>query len=183
MIFILFVFCGLLVLLMLAVVLWLWSLIVTRAPFVPIPKEIIPRIIEALKIGDDSVVYDLGCGDGRVLVGGYQVNPRARYVGIDKTLIPIAAAGVNLWLKKLNGKIKIYKKNFFKSDLSDATHIFTYLFPEIMQDLLSKLERELRPGARLVSCDFKFQNKKPARVINLGRAPHQLGHNLYVYEF
>ncbi|MEK7211069.1 MAG: hypothetical protein AAB731_00360, partial [Patescibacteria group bacterium] len=79
--------------------------------------------------------------------------------------------------------VKILRKNFFRADLSAATHIFTYLFPKPMNELLPKFKKELKPGARVVSCDFLFKEKEPAEIIELHRSKNQLARRLYVYEF
>ncbi len=162
-------------------ILWLWSLSVTKAPFVPIPNEVLPKIIEALKLTPSSVFVDLGCGDGRVLMAATKQFPNIRCIGIDKALFAIMSA--RFVARRMYPNISFIRSNFFKTSFRDATHVFTYLFPRLMNDLLPHLEKELRPGTRLVSCDFTFNNKKPVEVIELDRPQHALGKTLYVYEF
>lgn len=185
----------------------------------PVPKEILPTIIKALAIKKGSLVYDLGCGDGRVLVAAAKVQPQAQYLGIEKSFLPYFLARFNIWRRpqakinlvpstgildpagrisltpihprsKLRGilgrcGINIFRQDFFKIDLSPATRVFLYLFPEQMVKLLPKLEAELKPGTRVVSCDFVFPNKKPLRVINWAGIPKLIStkHKLYVYQF
>lgn len=161
---------------------YLASLAIPRAPFVPIPKEVLPQIIDALKIAPNSVVYDLGCGDGRVLFAGFKREPNATFIGLEKSLFPFVVASSRVQnFQKIH--ISIYKKNFFSADLSNATRVFLYLFPKLMKDLLPKLERELKPGTRVVSCDFAFTNRQPVETISLNRSSNSLGRTLYVYEF
>lgn len=159
------------------------EIITTRVPFVPLPKEVVPMVCQAMEIKKGSVVYDLGCGDGRVLIAGYKMEPEARFIGFDKNFIPFFISW--LYLKKIgrSQEIKIFRENFFKKDLSQATHIFTYLSSEVMDDLLPKLERELVSGTCLVSCDFCFFKKRPIKIIELERPPRVLGRKLFVYEF
>ena len=155
----------------------------TRVPFVSVPEEVLPEILKALKIQKKSIVYDLGCGDGRVLLKAWETEPEATFVGLEKNLIPFALARVRkIFLKKKNS-IRIVCADFFKQNLSEATHIFTYLYPEVMNDLLPKLEKELAPGTRLVSCDYQFSYKKPVEIIDLNRPVKSLGRTLFIYEF
>ena len=178
------VFIIFLILLILSVaviaILLFWSDLTTRAPFVPIPKAVLPAIVEALAITPESEVWDLGCGDGRVLLAMQAKIPKAKYIGADKDIIPYWLAKFRT--RKIKG-IEIKRQNFLRSDLSNATHIFAYLFPVVLSALLPKLRQELKPGARLVSCDFIFTQKEPVKVINLNRPKGKLGRFLYVYEF
>ncbi|MBU1348656.1 hypothetical protein KJ781_01145 [Patescibacteria group bacterium] len=165
------------------IIIWEASLALTDAPFVPIPPETLPPIVEALKLADTSVLYDLGSGDGRVLVSCWMHHPKASYVGIDVALAPTWFARWRLFRLGRPMTIHIMRRNFLTTDLSNATHVFTYLFPGLMEKLLPKLERELKPGTRLVSCDFPFKGKEPLEVIDLGRPERARGRRLYVYGF
>jgi len=161
-------------------VLLFWSSLITRAPFVPAPREILPAIVQALGLKEESVVYDLGCGDGRVLEACWNQQPQARYAGLEKDWLPFWLAK---WRLRHNKDIKIIQQNFFKHDLSGATHIFLYLFPEVMDQLLPKFEKELQSGARVVSCSFRFSHRDPTERIDLHRPEGLLGRELYIYDF
>lgn len=163
-------------------VLIFWSLLERKSPFVSVPKKLLPEIVKALELKEGSVVYDLGCGDGRVLLACYKECPNARYVGVDKNIVPYLFAKINLWFGKVSN-IKILRKNFFNCSFCDATHIFTYLSFEHMDGLFPILEKELRPGARLVSSDFFFKNKKPIDIIDLKRPENSIVRKLYIYQF
>jgi len=160
-----------------------WSMIFTKAPFVPIAKKVLPEIIKAMDIKSDSKVYDLGCGDGRVLIAAWRSQPRAKYVGLDKDWLPMICSWWQLRRTDQPKNIVILRRDFFKQDLSNATHIFTYLFPKLMDQLLPKLQAELQPGTKLISCDFYFTNKKPSQIIDLQRSKNALAKKLYVYKF
>lgn len=157
-----------------------WSLFATRAPFVEIPKGVLDDIVKAMDVRPGDVVYDLGSGDGRVLEACYRVQPNAKYIGIDKALVPHVWAK---WrLRKIpKEKIELLHKNFFKHDLSGATCVYVYLFPGLLKSLLPKLQRELKPGARIVSCDFEFEGLEPSEVIDLQRPKGKRGRKIYVY--
>jgi hypothetical protein len=109
--------------------------------------------------------------------------PEAKYIGIDKAIVPHVYAKWKL-RKILGSNVKLLHKNFFRQDLSDATHIYLYLFPGLLKSLLPKLEKELKPGTRVVSCDFEFPEEfKPVQVIDLNRAKGKRGRRLYLYSF
>ncbi len=166
-------------------ILWMWGNMTAKVPFVGVPSKVLHEIEKALDINDDSVVYDLGCGDGKVLFYLYKKNPKATYIGIENSSFPtILAKTRNWWHKKFNtSKIEIIKKDFFEVDLSNATHIFTYLYPSLMDDLLPKLDKELKSGTKLVSASFHFTTKKEIKEIDLKRGRYQLTNKIYVYEF
>jgi len=174
-----------LLLVLILLFLWMWSAIKAKVPFIPVPNKILKDIEEALDLKDDSVLYDLGCGDGRVLAYLYKNNPKATYIGIENSLFPyILVSILNWWRRKeYKGNIKIFKNDFFNVDLSKATHIFTYLYPNIMDDLVSKFDRELKHGTRLVSVSFHLTSKREIKVIDLKRGRYQLTQKIYVYEF
>ncbi len=165
-----------------AIFLYQWSLFATRAPFVEIPKEILLDIVKTMDIKAGSVVYDLGSGDGRVLEACYKVEPNVKYVGIDKALAPYLLAKWKLRKLINSADVSFLHKNFFKHDFKDATHVYMYLFPGLLKSLLPKLEKELRPGVRIVSCDFMFPDIEPIEVIDLGRPKGKRGRKIYVYQ-
>lgn len=166
-------------------VIWMVSGYRSKVPFVPVPNSILNDIYKALDVKKDSVVYDLGCGEGRVLFYISKLIPTAKYVGIENSQFPLILARTRAWWhRKINKtKIEIVNQDFFSHDLSDATHIFTYLYPNVMDDLLPKLEKEVKNGTKLVSVTFKFTTKQPIKEIDLGRKKYQLARTIYVYEF
>jgi len=155
---------------------------INRAPYISIPNKVLPKIVDALNIQPNSVLYDCGSGDGRVLRACSQKEPQAKYIGLEMSLYPFMLSRL---LNRRYGfnNIEIKKHNFFKTDFSSATHIFTYLYPFVMDSLLPKFNKELSPGTILVSCDFKFKNKQPIKVIDLQRAEKALGRVIYIYQF
>lgn len=172
----------LLIVVFLILLLLLRSAITTKVPFVSIPEEILSDVVNALNLKLGSVVYDLGCGDCRVLLECWKSFPDARYIGVDKDIIPVCTA---YWRIRKAGKppIEIMRRNFFDVDISSATHIFVCLFPWMLDKLLPKFKNELRHGTRLVSCDYRFTSVEPIKEIDLNRENGLLGRRLYVYEF
>ncbi|MFH1078517.1 MAG: class I SAM-dependent methyltransferase [Patescibacteria group bacterium] len=165
------------------IIIWEWSLAFTDAPFVPIPPDVLPHIVAALELTDGSNMYDLGSGDGRVLFSCWANRSGASYVGIDIALAPTWFARWRRYRLGNPDAIRILRRDILTTDLSNATHVFTYLFPGLMEKLLPKLQRELKLGTRLVSCDFPFTHKEPVKVIDLQRPERSRGRKLYVYQF
>lgn len=164
--------------------LWAVGNIVNKVPFVATPSSTLKEIEKAFSLKDDSVVYDLGSGDGRVLFHLARNNPKAKYIGIENSKFPFILSKFGKFLNRKNsGNVKIINNNFFKQDLSSATHIFMYIYPNVMDDLLTKFDDELKPGTKLVSLSFKFTNKKPISEVDLRKNKNKFGRKLYIYEF
>lgn len=177
----------LIILLSLIFLFLLWAIgnFKNKVPFVTASSAVLRDIDKAMEVKDDSVVYDLGCGDGRVLFYLSNLNKKAKYIGIENNRFAIILARLGLIMnnKKNVGKVEIINNDFFNQDISDATHIFTYLYPNIMDDLLPKFDKELKTGTKLVSLSFKFTSKNPIAEIDLKRSKYKLGRKLYVYQF
>jgi len=180
-------FVALIIFLIVFISFILWSIgnLKSDVPFVTCSKGVLKNIKEAFSINDDSVVYDLGCGDGRVLFYLSRFNKNAKYIGVETSLFPFLLSKIGSFInnKKEGVGIEVIKNDFFKQDLSNATHIFVYLFPHVMDQLLPKLESELKKGTVLVSLSFQFKEKKAIHEIDLKRNKYQLGRKLYVYQF
>lgn len=158
--------------------------ITTRVPFVPVNREVVDKIIETLELKENSVLYDLGSGDGRILFASAKKFSGAKFIGIEKAPLPLLISKLPIfWKKKSYQNVSIISKNFFDVPLNNATHVFTYLSPQFMDEILPKFERELAPGTRLVTCDFVFSQKVPDKEIDLGREKFKLSKKLYVYVF
>ncbi len=150
----------------------------SRAPYIGTPRECIPHIVTHLGLKNGDIFYDLGCGDARVLMACAKSTPLAKHNGIEYSWYPYLLAKNNL----RNLPVKVVRESFYKTDLSNATHIYTYLMPSVMDDLLPKMTRELKSGAKVFSLDFKFKDKKPTTVIDLG-PKFSRGRHIYIYEF
>lgn len=149
--------------------------LVTGVPFVNSRKKIINFLIEEIKIESGKTLYDLGCGDGKVIFNLAKNNSQANFIGyeLNPSLIWIARI-----FRKLSN-VQYQRQNFFKVDVKNADYIFLFLFPELMDELLPKLEKELKPGAIVISNSFKFSKKQPFKSIE---SPIAL-ESLYFYQF
>lgn len=156
------------------------------APFIPLPKKSLKRLVEILEINEMDVVYELGCGDGRVLHELYKVKNVGTYIGIERNLVVYCIAYIRtkfFTTYHTNSTIKIVYGDIFNQELQDATLIIMYLFPEVMDDLLPKLKSELRKGTLLYSVSFQFRGKDPKMVVPLLEGKAYLAREVYVYEF
>lgn len=147
-----------------------------EVPFVSTPKSVIEQIIYALHISDNGTIFELGCGDGRVLKAIH--NPtKSKLIGVDNN--PMVLMVAHLRVRK---NAKLVRGDILKTDLSEATRVFCYLSDKLMAELEPRFERQLGSGSKVVSLQFRLPSRKPSRVIRLkdGRAWAQ---NLYVYDY
>jgi SAM-dependent methyltransferase len=143
-----------------SIILWALRIFEKKVPFSFVPYSKLEEIFQTLDLKKDSRVYDLGCRDGRTLFYFSKLIPEAKYIGIDDNLFSFIMFKVNKILNRTKvGNVLILREDFFESDLSSASHIFVHLYPNIMDDLLPKFDRELKRGTQLVSLNFHFTTK------------------------
>ena len=131
----------------------------TGAPFAATPSTIIDSLFSLVDITEKDVVYDLGSGDGRVLIAA--ANKGAKSIGWEINLPLYYYSLRQLKRSKINHKVTIHYGNFWNKKLSDATVIFAFLLPEYMDRLEKKIRREVSPGVRVVTYLAKLPNSKP----------------------
>jgi SAM-dependent methyltransferase len=149
----------------------------TGAPWVPTPNERVKKMLELAKIKRGDRIYDLGCGDGRI------VHLAAKLYGADAVgieLSPIVYAMGRLRNFILRSKSKIWLRNFKKIDYSDAHALCFYLLPDILKVMKPKFEAELKPGALIVSYAFQIEGWTPVFIEPRNREKHW--GPIYVYE-
>jgi cyclopropane fatty-acyl-phospholipid synthase-like methyltransferase len=112
------------------------------------------------KITSSDVVYDLGCGDGRIPIAAAQ-KYGARGIGIDIDPARIAEAKENAKAAGVTDKVTFLEQDLFTSDFKDATVVTLYLLPSLNQKLMPKLKAELKPGTRIVSHAFDMGPEWP----------------------
>ena len=154
---------------------WLW----TGVPYVPVRNEVIERVRAEMRIDAHSVVYDLGCGDGRVLFA-LAKDSDARFVGVEKAPFPYLAALVRKTISGRNN-VRILYGDIYTAPISDATHIYLYLFGEAMRKLEPTLMARVKNHTEVFSCDFIFPNMEPVRSMSVGSG--NSAHTLRVYSF
>jgi SAM-dependent methyltransferase len=130
-------------------------------PFVPTPDEVIPTMLDLARVTGDDVVFDLGSGDGRILIAAAQ-RFGARGVGIEIDPVRVREARDRARAGGVDYLITFREQDFFDADISDATVVMLYLMPRVNLQLRPRLLAELRPGTRIVSHTFDMGDWTPA---------------------
>jgi cyclopropane fatty-acyl-phospholipid synthase-like methyltransferase len=128
--------------------------------YVPTPQPVVDAMLTLAAVTDKDVVYDLGCGDGRIPITAAQ-KFGARGVGIDIDPKRIEEANENAKAAGVTDKVTFLTQDLFESDISAATVVTLYLLPSLNERLMPKLKRELKPGTRVVSHAFTMGTTWP----------------------
>ena len=131
--------------------------------FVPTREAVIEAMLDAAKVGPDDIVYDLGCGDGRIVAAAAKRGARA--VGIDIDPQRIKEANANAAQNGVTGKVQFRQEDLFEADIREATVVTLYLLPSLNVKLRPRLMEMLRPGTRIVSHDFDMGDWQPDETI------------------
>jgi len=148
------------------------------APFVTSSVKIVDRMLELAHLRPGEKLYDLGCGDGRILItaaGKY----KAKAVGVEISPKLVAEAQKNIDSAGLSDQATVIKGDLLETDLSDADVVTIYLATSLNEKLRPRLEHFLKPGARVISHDYAVPGWKPTQV---ERADDRHTHLIYVYE-
>jgi ubiquinone/menaquinone biosynthesis C-methylase UbiE len=135
-------------------------------PFVPTPERVVAKMLEVAKVGPRDVVYDLGSGDGRIVIAAAKKG--ARSIGIDIDPERIREARENARRAGVTKRVEFREGDLFKADFSDATVVTLYLLSGVNLKLRPKLLAELKPGTRIVSHGFDMGDWKPAGTYTVG---------------
>jgi ribosomal protein L11 methylase PrmA len=138
----------------------------TRKPdvvYVPTPEPVVKKMLTMAKVGPNDVVYDLGCGDGRIPIMAVRDFGAKSAVCVDIDPQRIKEIRANVEKAGLTDKIDVRHADMFTVDTSPATVVTLYLLPELNVRLRPKLQKELRNGARIVSQSFDMGEWKPAQ--------------------
>jgi ubiquinone/menaquinone biosynthesis C-methylase UbiE len=141
----------------------------TRTPdviYVPTPQEVVDTMLSLAKPTKNDLVYDLGCGDGRIVVTAAK-KYGARGIGVDIDPNRIAEANANVRAENVGDRVRIVQGDLFEFDFKDATIVTLYLLPSLNLKLRPKLWRELKPGTRVVSHDFDMGDWVPEQKVNV----------------
>src|SRR5215218_9860931 len=131
--------------------------------FVPTPNDVVDKMLEMAKVTSKDVVYDLGCGDGRIVITAAQ-KYGARSVGIDIDPNRIAEAMANAKAAKVTDKVRFIEGDLFEADITEATVVTLYLLTRLNEKLKPKLLKDLKPGTRVVSHAFDMGDWKPEQT-------------------
>jgi SAM-dependent methyltransferase len=139
-------------------------------PYVPTTETAVKAMLELAQVKSSDVVYDLGCGDGRIVIAAAK-SYGARGVGIDIDPVRIREAKKNANQAGVESRVEFREQDLFQADFRDATVVTLFLLPSVNQRLLPQLQA-LKPGTRIVSNTFKIGDWKPAREIAVKEDPN-----------
>jgi hypothetical protein len=144
-------------------VLWIAWTGVVGAPWVPTPKKRVRAMLEFAEVTSEDILYDLGSGDGRIVVmAGKEFG--ATSIGIELDPLRLLWSRFSIRRHRLRQKVRIIRANFFKVSLEDATVVTLYQGYEINKKIRDKLASELKPGTRVVSYRFILDGWTPTKT-------------------
>jgi ribosomal protein L11 methylase PrmA len=138
-------------------------------------------MLEMAKVTKDDIVYDLGCGDGRVVISAAR-KYGARGVGVDIDPVRIKESLANVQKEKVEKLVEIRQGDALKvDDLSRATVVMTYMLPEFMAKLKPVLLRHLKPGTRIVAHDYPLPGWEPDDTATITSKTRLYAHSLFLW--
>jgi len=149
------------------------------APYVSSPQQIVDKMLEAAQIRQGEVLYDLGCGDGRILITAAE-RYKAKAVGVEISESLVKTVNEAVRRKNLQDLIQVIHGNLLDVNLTAADVVIIYLETGSNDRLRPNLERDLRKGSRVVSHDFMVPGWKASRVETLDAFKRP--HTIYVYD-
>ena len=151
------------------------------APFVPTPFTVVKAILKLANVRENDLVYDLGSGDGRVIIMAAQ-NFHARAVGIefDENLCQKATSAIKQL--RLHERVKVIQGDIFNQNVSPATVVTVYLLPKSLEKVVPMLEKQLNKGTRVVTVDGQIQGWTWVRKRQVKDEARAVPYNLYLYQ-
>lgn len=140
--------------------------IVLDVPYVPTPQKVVDGMLELADVKSGDVVYDLGCGDGRIVITAAK-EYGATGIGVDLNPERIKEANANAVEAKVKDKVKFFEGDLFDFDFSKADVLTLYLLPDVNLKLKPKILSEMRPGSRVVSHAFTMGDWEPDEKITV----------------
>jgi SAM-dependent methyltransferase len=136
--------------------------------YVPTRQSVVDAMLKVANVKADDVVYDLGCGDGRIPVAAAKLGARAVCIDIDPRRI--AEANENVKKNAVADRVRVLNQDLFATDVSEASVVTLYLLPSLNLKLRPTLWKTLKPGTRIVSHDFDMGDWKPEQTLNVDGA-------------
>lgn len=141
---------------------------VSCAPYVPSKPEVVQKMLEIADVKPNDVVYDLGCGDGRILIKAVEDFNIKKAIGYELDKQRYKSTIKEIKRRNLQDRIEIINGNLFEADLSDATVVTLYLTSWGNDRLKPKLIKEARPGTRVVSHSFRISEWRVVKEESVG---------------
>jgi SAM-dependent methyltransferase len=149
------------------------------APFIPSPEPVVEQMLKLADLKPGETLYDLGCGDGRILFLAAQ-QFQAKAVGIELSSKLAREASIRAKELGLEDRVKVIEGNLLKTDISSADVVTLYLLRLSNEKLKPNLLKQLKAGARVVSHDFEIMGWKPQAVWKV--TVHRRAHLIYLYK-
>jgi SAM-dependent methyltransferase len=146
--------------------------------YVPTPHPVVAEMLRLVAVKSTDVIYDLGCGDGRVVITAAK-RYGARGVGIDIDPKRIKESRANAQQAGVAKRVKFLQQDLFETDIREATVVALYLLPELNRKLRPKLLSDLRPGTRIVSHDFDMGDWHPDQIVYVPGSTYE--HTVYYW--
>jgi cyclopropane fatty-acyl-phospholipid synthase-like methyltransferase len=154
-------------------------------PFVPTPMDVVDKMLELAEVKKGDVVYDLGSGDGRIVIRAAK-KYRVRAVGIEMDRLLLAKARSEAKAAGVSHLVEFRAEDAMKVDLSKATVITLYMLPWFNEAMKPSFKKYLKPGARIVAHDFGIEGWEPDKTVKLPDPEKKVGglihyHTLYLW--
>jgi predicted RNA methylase len=150
------------------------------APYVTSPEHVVDKMLAMAKLKRGETLYDLGCGDGRILIAAAE-RYKVKAVGIEISDHLAKAAAEKVKKAGLQDQVKVVHGNVLHTDLSGADVVTLYLATTANESLRPNLERYLRPNTRVVSYDYPIPGWKPIETSE-SEGHHGANHTIYLYQ-
>lgn len=150
-----------------------------RTFFVSSPQDVVEKMLNMAQVQKDDIVYDLGCGDGRIVVTAARIYG-CRAVGIDIDPECVRQARARVANEKVGDLVTIEQKDFFDVDLSKATVVALYLVPAVNERLLPQLEK-MKPGCRIVAHACGIPGVRPDKMVRFVSQEDENERPLYLW--
>jgi cyclopropane fatty-acyl-phospholipid synthase-like methyltransferase len=147
--------------------------------FLPTPKDVVEKMLELANVKKSDLVYDLGCGDGRIVITAAK-KYGCKAVGYDIDPVRVRESLNNVDANNVGNLVKIEQADIFTLDLSDANVVTLYLLPDLNVKLIPQLDK-LKPGSRIVSHDFDMRGVTPDKVIKVNSKYDNRQHTIYLW--
>jgi SAM-dependent methyltransferase len=160
---------------------WISACAQPRTPdveYVPTPHNVVAEMLRLAEVKRTDMVYDLGCGDGRVVIAAAK-QYGARGIGVDIDPKRIKESHANARQAGVVERVKFLQQDLFATDIREATVVTLYLLPQLNRQLRPKLLSDLRPGTRIVSHDFDMGDWYPDKTLRVPGASYE--HTLFYW--
>ena len=144
--------------------------------YIPTPAGLVDAMLKLAGVGPNDVVYDLGSGDGRIPIAAVQTFNARSAIGVDIDPKRIREANSNLKKANVGDRVRFLNQDLFTTPIGEATVVTLYLVQSLNERLMPKLQKELKPGSRVVSQTFSMGSQWPA-----DQAIRVEGHNVYLW--